>query len=550
MHRSNRLFQCPPAHVYSTFNCQLLLVIAVLFIQSLPVAGYGAVNSYSKNGNEFSTVDGQYATATHCTSSTCPWVVGDGMILGVYSSSTATWTGGTAMWEFPVTESLSSVQAAEVRIERPVAYGKGLHSPALTGNAEISIGTVDNSIANSLVNADYRCPNDYFAHACGVTYMTYDIPIQSIEAVTRVYVAVDDLTAWDISRVVLTVNSTDPHGISIFDGKLWMDEQPYPVKGVDYAPWLLGTGPEPYHQPFPNENDDVTALLTENQRRWIPDYSGDGSTQSWEVIRYDVEVMAAAGINTIRTYASGGWHDRNLDGAQDPGEIVQGDLPDWLYDRLLQYASDFNMKVIIGYWVQEEDFDSSMVCNWADLEVAKQSFGRVVQKYKSHPAVLAWGIGNEVHLLPPPAQRWFTWGVDINAYLNALYAYVRSLDTAHPITYARYVGENADFANLTADIIAVNAYTHSAIDLVGLGEFDPPPPTGRAYLLGEFGHILEQAAGHWGLALQHAGGCFLEHNNVWWKGDGQDVLGIVDPYRHVNRDRFLELTGLYGGPGL
>lgn len=149
MHRSNRLFQCPPAHVYSTFNCQLLLVIAVLFIQSLPVAGYGAVNSYSKNGNEFSTVDGQYATATHCTSSTCPWVVGDGMILGVYSSSTATWTGGTAMWEFPVTESLSSVQAAEVRIERPVAYGKGLHSPALTGNAEISIGTVDNSIANS-----------------------------------------------------------------------------------------------------------------------------------------------------------------------------------------------------------------------------------------------------------------------------------------------------------------------------------------------------------------------------------------------------------------
>lgn len=153
-------------------------------------------------------------------------------------------------------------------------------------------------------------------------------------------------------------------------------------------------------------------------------------------------------------------------------------------------------------------------------------------------------------MLPPPAQRWFTWGVDINAYLNALYAYVRSLDTAHPITYARYVGENADFANLTADIIAVNAYTHSAIDLVGLGEFDPPPPTGRAYLLGEFGHILEQAAGHWGLALQHAGGCFLEHNNVWWKGDGQDVLGIVDPYRHVNRDRFLELTGLYGGPGL
>jgi hypothetical protein len=29
---------------------------------------------------------------------------------------------------------------------------------------------------------------------------------------------------------------------------------------VDYAPWLQGTGPEPYHQPFPGEFDDVTAI--------------------------------------------------------------------------------------------------------------------------------------------------------------------------------------------------------------------------------------------------------------------------------------------------
>lgn len=115
--------------------------------------------------------------------------------------------------------------------------------------------------------------------------------------------------------------------------------------------------------------------------------------------------------------------------------------------------------------------------------------------------------------------------------------------------YARYVGENAEFSNLTADIIAVNAYTHPAAELVSLGEFDPAPPAGKAYLLGEFGHILDQAADHWALAQQHAGGCFLEHNNVWWKGDIQDVLGIVDAYRHANPDRFSELTALYQGPG-
>jgi hypothetical protein len=519
--------------------------------QSLPDSGYSAVSSYTKNGNQFSTVSGQYATATHCvTGQTCSWVVGDGIVLGVYYAATSTWTGGTAMYEFQVTYPMQSIQAAEVRIERPADYGKGLHSPSLAGNATISAGNVENVIANPSVSADNRCSSDYFAHACGVTSLTFQIPVQYIEGTTRVYVTVDDLTAWDISRVVLAVSSADPNGISIFGGKLWVDGQPFLIKGVDYAPWLQGTGPEPYHQPFPNENDDVTTLVTDNQRRWVPDYSGDGRIQTWEVIRYDVEVMSAAGINTIRTYASGGWHDRNLNGIQEAVETVQGDLPDWALDRLLQYASDFGMKVIIGYWVQEEDFDASMVCNWADLEVAKQAFGRVVQKYKAHPALLAWGVGNEVHLAPAPGQEWFTWGVDINAYLNALYTYVRTLDTAHPVMYARYVGENAEFSNLTADLIAVNAYTHSAADLVGLGEFDPPPPAGKAYLLGEFGHILEQAAGHWTLAQQNAGGCFLELNNVWWKGDGQDVLGIVNQYRHVNQDRFLELTALYEGAGL
>jgi hypothetical protein len=282
----------------------------------------------------------------------------------------------------------------------------------------------------------------------------------------------------------------------------------------------------------------------------VPDYSVDGVIQAWEVVRYDLEVMSAAGINTVRTYAGGVWHDRNLNGIQDPGETVQGDMPDWFFDRLLQHAADYGMKVIIGYWVQEEDFDDDMVCNWADLEVAKQALGRVVQKYQNHPAVLAWGIGNEAHLLPPPEQRWFEWGVDINEYLNTLYAHVRTLDSAHPILYARFVGENANFSNLTADIIAVNAYTHSAGDLEAAGEFVPAPQTGKAYLLGEFGHLLEHAVDHWDLAQQHAGGCFLEFNNVWWKGDGQNLLGIVDESRHVNRDRFLELTALYEGDGL
>jgi hypothetical protein len=354
-------------------------------------------------------------------------------------------------------------------------------------------------------------------------------------------------------------SSLPEEGVHIIGGKIWDDGDTFLVKGIDYAPWLLETGPDPSrgHLPFPEEFEDVTERVTRNGIHWIPDYSGDGRIQAWEVIRYDMEIMKVVGVNTIRTYASGGWHDKNLNGIIDRSpdytidEIVQGDLADWVLDRLLLYAQANQMKVIVGYWVQEENFerDVNPICSWDDLDVAKQAFGRVVEKYKDHPAVLAWGIGNEV-----PGEwnhDWFDWGVSIAAYLNALNSHVRSLDPAHPVLYAKYVGESANFESHTADILAVNAYTFSADELIAHGEFATPAPIGRAYLLGEFGHMAEHAADHWDLALQHAGGCFLEFNDVWWKGDAdQTELGIVDVYRHIKSKRFTALLELFGGQGL
>ena len=68
-----------------------MLIAALLFIFCQPGDGRGAVNSYTRNGNEFSTVSGQYLTATHCvTGDTCSWVAGAGLVLGVYYSNTPT----------------------------------------------------------------------------------------------------------------------------------------------------------------------------------------------------------------------------------------------------------------------------------------------------------------------------------------------------------------------------------------------------------------------------------------------------------------------------
>lgn len=347
----------------------------------------------------------------------------------------------------------------------------------------------------------------------------------------------------------------DMSGVKIVDGKIYVNGTEFLIKGLDYAPWLNTQGPDStqWQKPYPvSRTEDVTTLVTNNGIVNVKDYSLDGKIQAWEVIRFDVETMKKIGANTIRTYATGSWHDKDLDGIKevtsnsDTSEIVQGDLPDWMIDELLIHANNNNMKVIIGYWVQEENFkEDPRIANWDDLQVAKQAFGRVVDKYKTNSAVLGWGIGNEVNGVFN--QGWFSWGVNVNDYLNELFAYTRTLDTTHPIIYAKYIGENANFNNLTADIMSINAFTHSAQELIDYGEFSISAPQGKAYMLGEFGHILDQAEDHWELAKQYAGGAFLEYNNVWWKGDNHDILGVVDEFRAINSDRYNELNRLFGG---
>ena len=148
----------------------------------------------------------------------------------------------------------------------------------------------------------------------------------------------------------------DINGIRIVNGKILINGAEFLIKGLDYAPWLIGTGPDAtqWQKPFPtNRTEDVTSKVTNNGKVNVKDYSGDGKIQAWEVIRFDVETMKKLGANTIRTYASGSWHDKDLDGTLDTStninmsEIVQGDLPDWALDELLSAANANNMKVII-----------------------------------------------------------------------------------------------------------------------------------------------------------------------------------------------------------
>ncbi|MFC1727965.1 C1 family peptidase [Nanoarchaeota archaeon] len=341
-------------------------------------------------------------------------------------------------------------------------------------------------------------------------------------------------------------DSCDPDDefVRIVDGKIYVNKSLFLIKGVSYAPWISTTGPSPGQSQFPGEYEDITSFVTENGEVQITDYNGDGKIQTWEMIQYDLETMKSLGVNTIRTYSSGWWHDRNLNGVSED-EIIQGDLQEWVFDRIINFSENNNMKLIIGYWVQEEDFSGNYpwTTDLNDLDVAKDTIRKIVERYGDSPAVIAWGIGSEVY--GSWNHAWFNWGVNIADYLNSLNDYVRSIDSSSkPIMYSKHPGSSANLNSINADIIAINARTSSAQELQG--EFNISAPQGRAYLLGEFGQDLEDAEGQWNLSQQYAGGFFLEHNDVWWKGSN-NLFGVVDTNRAKNLDRYNELNYLYTG---
>lgn len=115
-----------------------------------------------------------------------------------------------------------------------------------------------------------------------------------------------------------------------------------------------------------------------------------------------LDELAQAGANSVRTY----WH---------------GDAQSTL-DR----AAKLKMTVTLGLDVDKPrhgfDFNDEKTILAQEKRITEQ-----VEKYKNHPALLMWGIGNEVELMLTPAQNERVYQV-----LNRLAKLVRVLDPHHP----------------------------------------------------------------------------------------------------------------------
>ena len=151
-----------------------------------------------------------------------------------------------------------------------------------------------------------------------------------------------------------------------------------------------------------------------------------------ENVRFDE--LRAAGANSVRTYHS--------------------KYARWTLDA----AARRDMTVMLGFEINNEN-DGFSYLSESDVSRQRELFLNYVRKHKDHPALLAWGIGNEVEQgVDNPVHLEAMW-----KELNILARRCKEIDPHHPtsIILAGVTEEKLDAVNKwcpDVDIICFNTY--------------------------------------------------------------------------------------------
>lgn len=145
--------------------------------------------------------------------------------------------------------------------------------------------------------------------------------------------------------------------------------------------------------------------------------------RSFNTLTQDLQLMQEAGINTIRVY--------------EPIDDV----------NVLDQIHRAGIKIIMGFGYNQEGV----------FDIASGSIQTYIEKYKNHPVILFWELGNEYNYHP----EWFEGDID-NWYiaLNKTALQIKSIDENHPVATAH--GEIPSLEvlenNPNIDIWGVNVY--------------------------------------------------------------------------------------------
>jgi len=213
------------------------------------------------------------------------------------------------------------------------------------------------------------------------------------------------------------------------------------------------------------------------------------TAQGWQLLRggepyfirgaggtHSLEQLAAAGANSVRT-----WDAENVRGDDD-------------VDVLLDEAHALGLTVTVGIWLGHErhGFDYN---DPEQVAVQLERARGIVERYKDHPALLLWGIGNEMEGFDD-GDNPVIWKA-----VNDVAAMVKELDPHHPtMTVTAFAhGGRIDYLHHKSpaiDIHGVNAYGGAQV----IPEYLRDRGATKPFVLTEFGPVgpWEMPKTEWG----------------------------------------------------
>jgi hypothetical protein len=185
---------------------------------------------------------------------------------------------------------------------------------------------------------------------------------------------------------------------------------------------------------------------------------------------YRMDLLAESGGNAVRTW---GQHEVDRTHVGDDG----------VERTLLDHAHRLGLAVCAGFWMQHprHGFDYG---DERAVEEQLRALERWVRAHKDHPAVLVWGLGNEVEINADVRE--------VFPHLNDAARLVKSIDPDHPtMIVISELGEDQSkvraFMELCpdVDILGINAYGGLPTVAARLDEagFDRP------FMVTEYGHL-------------------------------------------------------------
>ncbi len=200
-----------------------------------------------------------------------------------------------------------------------------------------------------------------------------------------------------------------------------------------------------------------------------------------------------------------------------------------IYDHnILEAAQEHDLKVLYGFWFDPKvDYYAEL----DEIEDYRREVISKVKKYRDHPAILAWSIGNE------------SWGIikQYNeedhtprvrrAYLTMLEELAQEIHALDPTRPVFSMEEHSEF--LDRAVQAFNRYAPS-IDVIGVNSYYQPRISqlhstmeqhspARPYLVSEFG-----PKGYWDPELSTLG----NFGRAWEESDLEKAQGYYDQWHH------------------